>query len=483
MAAVDALHAAGGLPWWATLGALGVAVRTAALPLSLKGARAGGAALPLLRRARAELAAAPLPRGLAAGAPHPVPTPRELAARFHALRRAAGAPHPLWVLAAPAVQLPLFIGAMATIRGMAARPWPGLEAGGAAWFPDLTLPALDLAALAAPLGAAGAALPVAIALATFANVDGALGAPLRRLEAEAAAAANASAESADSSAGAGDGNTAVQAWALGKVKLVLEWVTVPLFITALQLPHATLCYWAASSTAALAQGRALRALAARRALGLEANGSGNGGSSKAAPAPQSLELPPEAARLLVCAAELRARGDGAAAAVELEAARAAAPGHPRVLYALGQVRGAIGEWEAAAAAYSAAAAGEPEPAQRARAWFGAGVAAHEAGDAGGAAAALAAAAAEPGAGPQLRVRALVAAAQLAAEGGARDEAADLLRRAAELEPSVADVFLKPLLEGGALPMPAGAGVKRDGGGGGGGGGGGHVHGPGCGHDH
>lgn len=35
--------------------------------------------------------------------------------------------------------------AMWASRRMALAPWPGLEAGGALWFPDLTVPALDLA--------------------------------------------------------------------------------------------------------------------------------------------------------------------------------------------------------------------------------------------------------------------------------------------------------------------------------------------------
>lgn len=43
------------------------------------------------------------------------------------------------------MQLPVFVTAMWASRRMALAPWPGLEAGGALWFPDLTVPALDLA--------------------------------------------------------------------------------------------------------------------------------------------------------------------------------------------------------------------------------------------------------------------------------------------------------------------------------------------------
>ena len=39
----------------------------------------------------------------------------------------------------------------------------------------------------------------------------------------------------------------------GSVRLLLELLTIPLFITALQLPQAVLVYWSTSSSMALAQ--------------------------------------------------------------------------------------------------------------------------------------------------------------------------------------------------------------------------------------
>ena len=42
-------------------------------------------------------------------------------------------------------------------------------------------------------------------------------------------------------------------WVMGNVKLLLEWVTVPIFIIALQLPQGAVLYWLASSLTALAQ--------------------------------------------------------------------------------------------------------------------------------------------------------------------------------------------------------------------------------------
>ena len=50
-----------------------------------------------------------------------------------------------WQIECCRVQLPVFVTAMWASRRMALAPWPGLEAGGALWFPDLTIPALDLA--------------------------------------------------------------------------------------------------------------------------------------------------------------------------------------------------------------------------------------------------------------------------------------------------------------------------------------------------
>ena len=46
---------------------------------------------------------------------------------------------------------------------------------------------------------------------------------------------------------------AVMRWVMGNVKLLLEWVTVPVFIIALQLPQGAVLYWLASSLTALAQ--------------------------------------------------------------------------------------------------------------------------------------------------------------------------------------------------------------------------------------
>ena len=47
--------------------------------------------------------------------------------------------------------------------------------------------------------------------------------------------------------------SAVMVWVMGNVKLLLEWLTIPLFIIALQLPQGAALYWLVSSLTALAQ--------------------------------------------------------------------------------------------------------------------------------------------------------------------------------------------------------------------------------------
>ena len=42
-------------------------------------------------------------------------------------------------------------------------------------------------------------------------------------------------------------------WLMARVRLGLEWLTLPVFLVAMQLPQAVLVYWATSSGAALAQ--------------------------------------------------------------------------------------------------------------------------------------------------------------------------------------------------------------------------------------
>ena len=49
-------------------------------------------------------------------------------------------------------QLPVFVTSVWAIRRMCAAEWPGLADGGILWFCDLTLPALDVSTMTAPMG-------------------------------------------------------------------------------------------------------------------------------------------------------------------------------------------------------------------------------------------------------------------------------------------------------------------------------------------
>jgi len=249
-----------------------------------------------------------------------------------AAHRAASPPalsHPGWLVAAPLAQLPVLVTAVLAVRRLATEAGAPLRHGGALWFPDLTLPAVDAGALLAPMGAAGALLPAAAALLTCANVQRAFSPPPGAPPLPRAAA---------------------------HLKLALEWLVVPALVAALTQPHALLCYWVPSAAASLALGTALR-----RAV----RGSPTG------------RAPPEAARLLLQqAAAHRAAGRLEPAALAAAAARVAAPEEPSAAFAAGQLAAKLAQWGPSAAAYSEAVRlwGTSQPEQRGRALFGLGVA-------------------------------------------------------------------------------------------------------------
>ena len=45
----------------------------------------------------------------------------------------------------------------------------------------------------------------------------------------------------------------VMQWVMGNVKLALEWLTIPLFVIALQLPLGAVWYWLSSTLTAMLQ--------------------------------------------------------------------------------------------------------------------------------------------------------------------------------------------------------------------------------------
>ncbi|KAK9816818.1 hypothetical protein WJX72_005353 [[Myrmecia] bisecta] len=261
--AIDSMHAATQLPWWAAISLAALGVRTVMFPLTLRQLQTSSAILPLLREPTdASGPGTARTDGSGDSSRHP---PRTGGARikglwgeFQHLRRERGAPHPAWIVVAPLVQLPVFITAMISIRTMTLSHWPGMDAGGLLWFSDLTKPALDLHLLAAPLGSVGVVIPAAVAAVMFANVDvsfgrAALGPP-----------------------------GSVGAWLAGNMRLLLEWLTVPMFVVALQLPHGALLYWLTSGLTSLAQSAALRTAAAHAALGLPGGAPATTGQASAA---------------------------------------------------------------------------------------------------------------------------------------------------------------------------------------------------------
>ena len=216
-ALLAAVQADLGAPWWSVLLGSTLALRLALLPLALQQTRASIALGPNLQRARQR-----------AGGP---PASPSLAVVRDVLKysRQSGAPHPAWVLAPLVVQVPTFVLCMATVSGLAHDPAlaGALAAGGALWFPDLTLPAVRLTLhathYACPMGLPGFALPIAACATAFASLE------LRASRADLP-------------------------WERS-LRLALQWLTLPFFLAALQMPHAVFCYWIPNSLISMGQVR------------------------------------------------------------------------------------------------------------------------------------------------------------------------------------------------------------------------------------
>ncbi|GBF90311.1 hypothetical protein Rsub_02417 [Raphidocelis subcapitata] len=410
--ALDALHAATGLPWWAAIPLTTLAAKAALLPLSVRQARIVRSNMALWNesfelskqrdakeaaaaRQRAELAAAAAfatqqqdrqapgnaPAAAADGAlagPRPDEPPaalgtahdgllqllrwRRRVSLFHELRVKCGVPHPAWFLANNLVQWPVFVYLGVCVRSMAQLqpPWPGFQDGGALWFRDLTLPAVAAAAAgpgaaaAAAGGGGGLALPMGAAgLALPLAVTGLMLASIRIGFKVSGAAARHPAVA----------GTFLQPL-LRYAPAALYALTLGSLYLKLQLPQAVLLHWLASSGFTLSLQLALRRSALRAALGFggPAAGGGGGGGGVDAAVEARAAAAGGADVLVAVAAKASAlhRYDEAkyclARAAELE------PGNAGVHYAAAQVAALTGDWPAAEAAYSrcaeaAAAAG------------------------------------------------------------------------------------------------------------------------------
>ncbi|EIE20465.1 hypothetical protein COCSUDRAFT_67376 [Coccomyxa subellipsoidea C-169] len=286
-------------------------------------------------------------------------------AEYWRLRARSGAPHPAWIAT-------VFGTSVFAARAMAASDWPGFASGGALWFPDLTKASVVIhwgqdalsTAVAFPYGQLGAVLPIAVALALFANINMSFG------------------RSAPVSPSDPKGEGAVAAYVMGAARAVLEWVTVPVLAIALGLPHGALVYWLSSSTFSLGQGVALQRPEIRELLGLPSprRNSEPLKSWGAQSTPGSTSAQPDISQLFLQAAEARARGDVAAALALVGRIQRVDPTHPRAHFAAAQLHAELKQWAESEAAYVSATSLETDLAQRARAWFGAGVAQHSQGD-------------------------------------------------------------------------------------------------------
>jgi membrane protein insertase Oxa1/YidC/SpoIIIJ len=348
-------HTASGLPWWLSIPATAVALRVALLPLTLK-AKGAAANFALLKHA-SETAGVALKQeeeelrqrqregktGRDADSPATAPTPTPTANRrwhltrgyYSLLRRQHGTPSMWWYNLNVFAQVNVFVSMSAALRQMAGAAWPGLSSEGALWFPDLTAPSVVLGTWATPLGVAGLFLPLAILATYMATVDRA--APAAQSRAARAA---------------------------------LELASLPVFLTALAVPQATLLYWLPSSAVQLLAQRALDSkpklasalgvpLLAMRAEGPSARAEIKGlAAARAGALVASAKGGSDAEFLRFLAADRLARGDLAGALLALERLTSAsvAPKDAEGWRARGALAARLGKWGEAARAFERAEA-------------------------------------------------------------------------------------------------------------------------------
>ncbi|KAI8059317.1 60Kd inner membrane protein-domain-containing protein [Gongronella butleri] len=170
-AMLEAVHVTMGLPWWATIAAATVLVRTALLPLIIKLQRNNARLMninPDVQRIMGNLKTAQSDGDAVASAKYS----NELQDLFK-----KNECHPMKSLGLPLVQMPVMISFFMALRAMAELPVPGLDTGGMSWFLDLTakdpyyiLPAMSAAGMLAVLEAgteAGSATPQSKGMKNF----------------------------------------------------------------------------------------------------------------------------------------------------------------------------------------------------------------------------------------------------------------------------------------------------------------------------
>lgn len=414
---LQGVHDITGLPWWTTLALTAASIRLALFPVTIKGQHALGSLASSFRVASREIQTLGNDRSKEnennkkySGSANSM----AVAKRAREILRLSGAPTPAWIIASPAVNISVLFYGLYSVRHMAAIRWPGFESEGPFWAADLTLPAVDLASMAAPLGMQGVIMPASLVVTlhlTFSR--------LRQMSMETPS------NEQDSE------QQKVARWLLSNIAILLELMTIPVLIGSLTSPQAPLYYW----TFGLATSLLLQHLA-------PAGQTGQKISAKET-------LSPEALKLFSKAAECQAAKQHKEASSLLHQVLILHPHTPNALFALGQVHAAQQRWEDSYGYYMKAAAEglNVEPALRFRALFGAGIAASQSSQdwSDGASIDAFSRASDPSnPNTSLRVRALVSLATIYKRLGDRKAAVAALEEASKLDPKVKDAYLLPM---------------------------------------
>lgn len=307
-------------PWWATLVTGGAAVRLGLYPLTRRAQEATAMVVTAFRKAQDEITG---------GADDGGSARLEVVRRAREMIRAHPQPtSPLWMVAAPMAQVSVLVYGLYSVRYMAKEGWRGLDAGGPFWAVDLTLPAVDLATMTAPLGMQGIVMPAAL-LGGFMMTIQKLHPGKKR--------GGDGGEGGERREYAHEGLTEreqVQRWAMGNFATALEVMTIPLIFGVMTSPQAPLYYWTASMFTSLGMGAEVDR---RRRAGTGAV--------------HGVMLSKEAVALLQQAAAQVTEGKYDAALGYLKQARMLAPGNASVHMAFGDVLSSLPGRDGAAATH------------------------------------------------------------------------------------------------------------------------------------
>ena len=238
--------------------------------------------------------------------------------------------------------------------------WPGFSTGGTLWFTDLTLPAVKLsqvveldtsttttaaAAAAAvvnitPMGIVGILLPACVLLSTFTAIQINFKPINNNNNSNSKTVANTTTILSD------------------VLKSLFEAALIPVAILTLFLPQGTLCYWATSSSLAALQSRAMKSATVKETLGV-------------IPPPLDKTLTAGQIEVLNTAAQMAANGQHRDGIKVLLPLLKQSNNHPRVLFALGTMHSALGEWQHAAECFVQSAENHDDVYLQARAWLAA----------------------------------------------------------------------------------------------------------------